>query len=1006
MSITLHEKPTISLANKLPVAARFATLRSWLLCWEMYPIVFVAAFLRLYQFNTTEFERDMPDLFGMARYAVTHGMIPVTSNLASIGIYNPPATVEIFMIPAAFSNDPLWTAMTVAILMIVSVLLTYGFVRYYYGRIAATIAALMYATLLRAVVYSRFIWNTNLLPLFAILFIMALFWGAVARRKGWLPLALFLFGILTQLHATAGLLIIPLGITLVLAPGTIHRRDLALGLLSFLITYFPYILWEFAVHFFDVHILVQTFLHPQQVAFNDEAWILYQTLMNPYDLLSITNPFHWSKNIVPYLDESSMLWKLAPYLSWISQMLVYLIVTSMATTLVLAVWSWGSSSHERQTGKITAWGHVRRYWSDLRNSPYRCGLIVLLCWQMVPLLILLRHSILLYQHYFLFLLPGPFILVGIFLAKTSEWLGNGRKTAIPQYIQRYGVYATLAGLILVAQLIGGILDVDRGHSPTTFMANPLQGLLITDILMTVSVLLTYGFVRCHANRVAATIAALMYAILFRAAVYSPVIFVVFFFMALFWGVVAHRKGWLIPALFLLCISIQLQVTENLRTFPFHNTVALTIIPLGIALILARRTLRWRDLPLGLLSFLIISLPYFLGEISLVVVCIVTTLVLAVWPWGSSSHEKQTDLTGWGHVRRYWSRLGNPTSRHGLIMLFCWQLMPIIILLCHSDPLYQQYLIFLLPGPCILSGIFLTKTAEGLWSGERMMVPWFIRRYGMYALAGLIIIAQFIGSTLGVLDIDRGHYSNGFYEPGYPTYDLRFFRTALTKADQLAQQHHLNRVYIAADWSTQDQLDLLSPQMHTPVIIFSSNCAVLPSTSEGPAVLLVGPYSYLTIDLIMQFAKVTLIGKPMQVGGASFLLYIVTPKPEQAVSPPLLEDGLQHSVSGHYYDHIPWLVTSWRLMRSALPDYRTEYKYTMKSIPHELHQQSTTTECTFSAMRAGDQVLIPFYQDNLSTDNHPATTSTISVNGRFRVRKPLYLHDGPLTLLNFATTDGI
>jgi hypothetical protein len=120
----------------------------------------------------------------------------------------------------------------------------------------------------------------------------------------------------------------------------------------------------------------------------------------------------------------------------------------------------------------------------------------------------------------------------------------------------------------------------------------------------------------------------------------------------------------------------------------------------------------------------------------------------------------------------------------------------------------------------------------------------------------------------------------------------------------------------------------------------------------------------------------------------------------------LEDGLQHSVSGHYYDNIPWLVTSWRLARSALPDYRTEYKYTMKSIPHELHQKSTTTECTFSAMRAGDQVLIPFYQYNLSTDNHPATTSTISVKGRFSARKPLYLHDGPFTLLNFATTDGI
>src|SRR5205823_6348813 len=150
------------------------------------------------------------------------------------------------------------------------------------------------------------------------------------------------------------------------------------------------------------------------------------------------------------------------------------------------------------------------------------------------------------------------------------------------------------------------------------------------------------------------------------------------------------------------------------------------------------------------------------------------------------------------------------------------------------PLYQLYLIFLLPGPCILSGTLLTKTAEWLWSGERMTGPWYIWRYGVYALAGLIIMAQCIGSTVGILDMDRGHYSNGFYEPSYPAYDLRFFRTALTKADLLAQQHHLSRVYISTDWSTQSQLDFLSPEMHTPVTIFSSNCAVLPSPGAGPA----------------------------------------------------------------------------------------------------------------------------------------------------------------------------
>src|SRR5947209_11727497 len=97
----LLEKPTGSLADKQPPAARLASLRSWLLSWEIYFILPVAAFLRLYGVNRSEFDTDQANLFQMARYAVTHGLIPATANIASVGIHIPPATVDIFMLPAA-----------------------------------------------------------------------------------------------------------------------------------------------------------------------------------------------------------------------------------------------------------------------------------------------------------------------------------------------------------------------------------------------------------------------------------------------------------------------------------------------------------------------------------------------------------------------------------------------------------------------------------------------------------------------------------------------------------------------------------------------------------------------------------------------------------------------------------------------------------------------------------------------------------------------------------------
>ena len=107
------------------------------LSWEIYLIVIVAGFLRLYGIDTTEFDDDQAAVFRMAHDAVSHGLLVATSNIASIHIYNPPAIIYFFMLPAVFSADPLGGAVMVGVLMTLSVLLTYIFVRRYYGRGAA-----------------------------------------------------------------------------------------------------------------------------------------------------------------------------------------------------------------------------------------------------------------------------------------------------------------------------------------------------------------------------------------------------------------------------------------------------------------------------------------------------------------------------------------------------------------------------------------------------------------------------------------------------------------------------------------------------------------------------------------------------------------------------------------------------------------------------------------------------------------------------------------------------
>ena len=213
---TLNTVDTSALLPPVKSSGRSFLSRLWrvivlgLLTWEIYCIVALAAFLRLYAFTTTEFDNDQAAVFGMARHAVVHGLVPVTANLASINILNPPATIYLLMPGAVFSANPYAGLVVTVVLNILAILFTYAVVRRYYGRLAATTAAAFYAVAPLTVSYSRFIWNQNLLAPFVPLFLCALLWGVVERRRGWLAPAVLLWGWMIQLHGSAVLLMIPL----------------------------------------------------------------------------------------------------------------------------------------------------------------------------------------------------------------------------------------------------------------------------------------------------------------------------------------------------------------------------------------------------------------------------------------------------------------------------------------------------------------------------------------------------------------------------------------------------------------------------------------------------------------------------------------------------------------------------------------------------------------------------------------------------------------------------
>ncbi len=666
-------------------SSRAQVLRSWLLSWELYLLIAVAGWLRLYGIQATEFDDDQAAVFRMAYNAASHGHLVATSNIASIHIYNPPAIIYFFMLPAAFSANPLWGAVMVGVLMTLSVLLTYIFMRRYYGRIAATISALLYAVAARPIFYSRFIWNQNLLPILTILFLFALFWGVVERKKGWLAPAIFLLGILVQLHASGIMMAFPLGVALLLSPRTLRWRDLLLGCIALFISYFPYLLWELSTNFIDVRTLFAVTKQP--VFIDDKAWNFYRLFLSPYDYDNVP-------------DKHTLLGSLVPLLSWTRGTMTVLVIGGALTSLIAASWSRAmKSSAEQQNTKPIVWHRIRDSLRQLRVNSYRCGLLVLLVWQIVPILLLTRHSIGLYAHYIIILMPGPFILVGLFVMKSDEWL--------------------------------------------------------------------------------------------------------------------------------------------------------------------RR-------------------------------------------------------------RQLWAT---------------------------------------------------------------------ILRSSLFVLTGLLIVAQFAGSTASVLDTVRGNFNDRVLSHPYYN-DLDSLQNALNQADQVAQHYHYTHVYVSSDTATQAALRYLSQQMHTPTTVFdAARCAVVPSSANGPAVMLIGPYSPFTEALVQHFTSAQLVATPKRLSGSPFKLYIVQPLARETGGTSFSSDlqllgSFAHpfTFNGHF-----WTVTQWRFLRSAQPSYQKVYWYNVAQFPNTTTMQPEAQSlCGFTAMQAGDTLLASVEQ--VGTQKQP-------LNMRVQVftDTPYTLTYGPIAL---------
>ena len=358
-------------------------------------VLLLAAYLRLNHLEWTEFKLDEAHLSQLAYDMARHGIIPLSGIGSSVGIVNPPLAAWLLAIPYALSSSPIVATGFIALLNVVAVALCYTFSRRMFAPLgepawlAALIAALLFAVAPWAVIHSRKVWAQDLLSPFVLLYVW-FGYRAFVQRKAW---SLIGHGValaaLIQIHYSAVWLIPVSVVWLIAFVRRVRLVPLIVTALIGAVAFAPFLIadglrgWPNVTRLLDM---------AQQPATTDaSAFHFAQITTTGEEIHSLAGPqeFENYRALVPFNDA----------------------VSALIGLLVIG-------------GSIVAAIDVvpslrQRRWDDRAAAGF-----MLLTWMILPVLVQLSHRTPLYVHYFLIVLPAPFMLIGYLIGRLPDrqWL--------------------------------------------------------------------------------------------------------------------------------------------------------------------------------------------------------------------------------------------------------------------------------------------------------------------------------------------------------------------------------------------------------------------------------------------------------------------------------------------------------------------------------------------------------------------------------------------------------
>lgn len=346
--------------------------REWLV---VLLILALAAVTRLGRPDLTEFKADEGRLM-TAALTMSGGEFALRGISSSTGFPNAPMSVWLYAIPLRVWPHPYAATLFTGLLSVAAVGVTYWLARRYWCAWAAAISALMLAASPWAIIFSRKIWAQDLLHLFAAIWAIGAALAFVEGRKGFIVLHLLCLAIAIQIHPAAIGLAPATLIFLLVFRRRVSWRHFLLGALLAALTAAPF-LWYLAGRWPAENGLEFSSGGSERVLSLDSF---------RYIFMIATGAGSGSLAGAGYVGlpgEAVARWI---WLGWL--------VISMAW----AVWQ------------------VVKHW----EAPASQMAFICLTWFFVPALVFLWQWTPVHLHYFIAVMPAPYILAGAFFSRALD----------------------------------------------------------------------------------------------------------------------------------------------------------------------------------------------------------------------------------------------------------------------------------------------------------------------------------------------------------------------------------------------------------------------------------------------------------------------------------------------------------------------------------------------------------------------------------------------------------